>query len=528
MRPVQRRLRDVQVATVDEPRVVAEEEGQEERTDVRAIHVGVGHDDDLVVPQLVVIGVLLADARAHRGDERLDFLVGEHLVEAGAFRVQDLASQGQNGLRVRVAPLLGRTACGVTFHDEQFGIRRVLALAVGQLAGQRVVRKGALAADKLLGTAGRIAGAGGVHGLVDDQAGVFGVLLKIGVELAVHHAAHDARDLAVAELGLGLAFELRLGELHAEHGGQPFADVVAGKGLPLHLLGQIGLALDVVVDGAGQRGLEPGKVRTAFLRANVVREGIHVFLVARVVLDGELHGNAVGHAFPVDDGVDAHFAGVQILHELVDTALGMEQMDFAGALVAALDLEALVQIRQLLKTLLEGVVGEFRGLENGFVGLEADGRAVAVGLTNVLELLLRHAPAVHLLPAFPVPADGHLKALGKRVDAGDAHAVQAARHLVGGVVELAARVELGHDHLNGGDLLLGVDVHGDAAPVVADRDAVVHVEHDFDARAVARHRFVDGVVHHFVHEVMQTTVIRAADVHGRAFPHGLETFKNSD
>ena len=65
---------------------------------MRAVHVGVGHDDDLVVPQLVVIGVLLADARAHRGDERLDFLIGEHLVEAGAFRVQDLAAQGQDGL----------------------------------------------------------------------------------------------------------------------------------------------------------------------------------------------------------------------------------------------------------------------------------------------------------------------------------------------------------------------------------------------------------------------------------------------
>ena len=70
--------------------------------------------------------------------------------------------------------------------------------------------------------------------------------------------------------------------------------------------------------------------------------------------------------------------------------------------------------------------------------------------------------------------------------------------------------ELGHDHLNGGDLFLGVDVHGMPRPLSADRDAVVHVEHNFDARAVARHRFVDGVVHHFVHEVMQTTVIRAA------------------
>lgn len=226
--------------------------------------------------------------------------------------------------------------------------------------------------------------------------------------------------------------------------------------------------------------------------------------------------------------MNAHFAGVQILHELVDAALRMEQMDFAGALVAALDLKPLVQIGQLLKTLLEGVVGELRGLEDGFVGLEADGRTVAVGLADVLKLLLRHAPAVHLFPALPVPAHGHLKALGKRVDAGDAHAVQTAGHLVGGVVELAARMELGHDHLNGRDLFLGVDVHGDAAPVVTNRDAVVHVKHNFNARAVARHRFVDGVVHHFVHEVVQTTVIRAADVHGRAFPHGLEALKNSD
>lgn len=110
--------------------------------------------------------------------------------------------------------------------------------------------------------------------------------------------------------------------------------------------------------------------------------------------------------------MDAHFAGVQILHELVDAALGMEQMDFAGTLVAALDLEALVQIRQLLKTLLEGVVGEFRGLEDGFVGLEADGRAVAVGLADVLVLLLRRAPGC--TTAFSVPRPGGRSPQGAR------------------------------------------------------------------------------------------------------------------
>ena len=38
-----------------------------------------------------------------------------------------------------------------------------------------------------------------------------------------------ALDLGVAELGLGLALELRLGQLDADDGGQALADVVAGE-----------------------------------------------------------------------------------------------------------------------------------------------------------------------------------------------------------------------------------------------------------------------------------------------------------
>ena len=50
--------------------------------------------------------------------------------------------------------------------------------------------------------------------------------------------------------------------------------------------------------------------------------------------------------------------------------------------------------------------------------------------------------------------------------------MQAARHLVGvaaviGVVEFTARVKLGHDDLGGRNALLLVDVHRDAAPIVA-------------------------------------------------------------
>ena len=61
----------------------------------------------------------------------------EHLVEARAFDVEDLAAQREHGLVLAVAALLGGAAGRVTLDDEEFGLGRILLLAVGELAGQR-------------------------------------------------------------------------------------------------------------------------------------------------------------------------------------------------------------------------------------------------------------------------------------------------------------------------------------------------------------------------------------------------------
>ena len=103
---------------------------------MRSVHVGVCHDDDLVVTQLVEVGVFLANACTHSRNKGFYFLVGQHLVKTGALGIQDLAAQGQNGLIFGITPLLGRTACRVTFHDEKFGFNRILALAVCQFTRQ--------------------------------------------------------------------------------------------------------------------------------------------------------------------------------------------------------------------------------------------------------------------------------------------------------------------------------------------------------------------------------------------------------
>ena len=111
---------------------------------MRAVDVGVGHDDDLVIAQLVDVELIPADAGAERHDQRADFLRRQHLVETRALHVQDLAAQGQDRLGAAVAALLGGAASGVTLDQEQFGLRRVLFLTVGQLARQAVMSSAVL------------------------------------------------------------------------------------------------------------------------------------------------------------------------------------------------------------------------------------------------------------------------------------------------------------------------------------------------------------------------------------------------
>src|SRR5439155_22577317 len=89
-RTKERRLRDVDVAVLDDLRQLAVEERQEQRADVRAVHVRVGHDDDAVVPELAEVEVSGAEPAAERGEHRLDLVAAEHLVEAGLLDVEDL------------------------------------------------------------------------------------------------------------------------------------------------------------------------------------------------------------------------------------------------------------------------------------------------------------------------------------------------------------------------------------------------------------------------------------------------------
>ena len=74
--------------------------------------------------------------------------------------------------------------------------------------------------------------------------------------------------IGVAELALSLSFELRLGEFDADDGSQSLADIVARELLVAVL--ENGIFASVVVENAGQSGLEAGLMSTAVNGVDVV------------------------------------------------------------------------------------------------------------------------------------------------------------------------------------------------------------------------------------------------------------------
>ena len=177
----------------------------------------------------------------------------------------------------------------------------------------------------------------------------------------VHEGLHRAGDVGV-QLALGLAFELRLRQLHADDGDQTFAHVVAGQVL-LHVLEQA-QRLAGRVDGARQRRAEAGEMRSAVDRVDVVGEGEDRLGVGVVVLQRNLHGHVVALGLHVDRLVVQHLlALVQVLDELRDAAdvlellvLALAGLGVGGALVGQVNLEALVQEGELAQPLRQRVV----------------------------------------------------------------------------------------------------------------------------------------------------------------------------
>ena len=550
---VQRGHRNEGVATLDEGTHVAEEEGQQQRGNVLAVDVGVRHDDDLAVAELGDIEVF-ADAGPEGSDEGADRVRGQSSVQARLFDVEDLAADRQDGLALGVAAADGGAACGVALDDEDFTFGGRARGAVAQLAGHGGGFEDALAARGLTRLASGDAGGLGGLTLGDDGLSVGGVGVEPVGELGIYLLGDESAGFGVAELGLCLAFELRFGELDRDDGSQAFADVVTGE--VVVLVADDALVAAVAVDEGGQRGAEAFLVHAAFGRVDGVGKGVDGGGVGGGPLHGDFHahGAFVVVGFEVDDLVVDRvglLGGVEVLDVVAQAvlvavgdgavALGLLVRDLLTAcdlvafvsgeltLVGQGDAQALVEEGHLLEALAQGLEVEFDGFEDLGVRVEDLRGAGFVGCFAAFEggdggaaVCERHAPHVALAADFGVHAGG------QGVDDGDADAVQATRDGVSAAAELAASVEDRHDDLDGGLVLGGVLVDGDASAVVDDFDAAVCLDGNLNVVRVAGQGLVDGVVDDLVDEVVQAAFAGRADVHARTLADGFQAFEDGD
>ena len=192
------------------------EEGQQQRTNMRTVDVGICHDDNLAITCLVQIEVI-ADTTAECSNHIADFFTAQHLIKTCLFNIKDFTAQRQNSLEITVTALLGTATCGITFDQINLGILNVTALAVSQLAGKSAQIHSVLTACQLTCLACCQTSACSNNSLFHQLFCNLRIFLhKLGQSIA-DQVINDRHNLAVAQLNFSLAFELRVLHLQAQN-----------------------------------------------------------------------------------------------------------------------------------------------------------------------------------------------------------------------------------------------------------------------------------------------------------------------
>ena len=103
--------------------------------DVRAVNIGIGHDNNFFITQIFFFIVVFSSA-TQRFNHIFDFLVLRNFIQTGAGNVEDFSSQRQNRLRHPVASLFGGAARRVALNDKNFRIFRRRFGTIGKFPRQ--------------------------------------------------------------------------------------------------------------------------------------------------------------------------------------------------------------------------------------------------------------------------------------------------------------------------------------------------------------------------------------------------------
>jgi len=343
-------------------------------------------------------------------------------------------------------------------------------------------------------------------------------------------------------LVFGLRAEFRVGQFDRYDRGQAFAHIVTGQ-LDLLFFQRAG-AFGIIVQRPGQGRAEGRQMGAAVALRDIVGEAENILVIAVVPLQCDVDDDIVAVAVNGDRlWHQRRLVTVEILNKGSDSAF-VKQVDFLYLFmpcVAQYDVHATVQEGELAVTVLQLFKIKFGNFKRGRRRKKSDSCALFYAGCIVRR---RGVPddfqRAHGIPEFEahimlfaVAPDVEFQPFGQSVDHRYADAVQTAGHLVrivvGGILELAASVELGHDDLCCRDAFLAVHAGRDTAPVVLDRDAAVGVEGDQDQVAMTGEGLVDRIVRYLEHHMVQAAaIIGVTDIHAGPLADRVQALENLD
>src|SRR5271169_39961 len=476
-----------------------------------------------------------ARATAERLDYVGDLLIGPHLVGRGAGDVEDLAPQRQYRLGFAIARLLGRAAGTVALDQKNFRTGGAVASAVGEFARQPQLARCGFTRElallppplALLGTLGN---------MIEQQPRRRRVGAKPVIEMILDRVLDQPHRLGRGEPLLGLPLELRISDEQRQKHRRP-----AGHVFPRRL-GAATMAdeLAIAFDPAQQCAAQTGFVGPAFGSRNGV--AVRVIETSLFVLgprNRPFDLATLGEISLAEEGARGQ-------HRLTVEAGGEEIAEPAGEMqprlcrnvgrtrqrgvTAPADFETAEQIGLRSRHAIEHGGTKSQAAKDFGVRMKSQGRAPPiVNRPDVLQPGTGLAPAVGLAPEPPIASDLDFERVTESVDHRHADTVQAARGAVGVTAELAAGMQGRQDNLKRGLVWKArMRIDRNPATVVADRDPIAGRELDLDARGMAGHRLVHGVVEHLGGEVMQAALVGAADEHAGAAADRFQPLENLD
>ena len=305
-----------------------------------------------------------------------------------------------------------------------------------------------------------------------------------------------------SELGLGLAFEVRLLDLDAD-----------GAHDALAAVGGVVVLLEELLERLGDGLAVGGQVRAAVAGVLAVDKGGDVLAVGVAVAQDDLDVLAL----EVDGRVERLVAEEVLVDEVQQAVFRLVRGPVEREGEAFLEVGVVLDHR-LHVVHVVGVFAEHHG-----VGGEGHERAVLLAGGGLLAAVLELAALETRPGALTVAVGADVEGLGEGVHGLGAHAVESDRLLEDLVVELAAGVEDAHGLDHG--------IQGDPAAEVA-HGHVVHLYGDADLLAEAHGELVDGVVHDLLQQDIDAVagivaVAKTSDVHARTHPDMLDAFQRA-